>query len=1346
MDPPATPPCNLSPSGSVGNQVAREVPRRDLTIGSWERKGSSKSKGSMSSGHLIASGNARNKQTIHNHFETASPTPKMPPLQPVHSISGQILPYFVGRAEELSRMKTLLESPVGNGECPSYCVMWGMAGVGKTALVGKYLRGESRDTSIIWLNASTESALDQSISKALNQCLPTHVILGEPQVDMTDRRRHLKSWLDFKSPKNCVLILDDVHDKTCSILQHHVLPTRGSHCKVVVTTRSRLIAEDILQHISTDAHRCWEVKVLDTGSATDMFVRIWKFDFDRTTKIKLLSELEKSKISDVLNAVGNLPLAIQVAATYAKKENLNSAWEARNKALSWDIRNPHYQDHPLYQATPILENAFDFFFELKQNPKTAAAIFVDDLSIYDPSSISVRLFEKPAAILQSIREAPVNALLSSLFSWSKPAAPQKQNDPTPRVIDLIRTLDRLSFLTQQTHGGFESLSIHKLVQELTRKKLREQITSTVFQWQRRHRRISGEIERLHNAIGDAAHEIDPLNRSIQYEEILSHIISILRFFEECLDEDSSKIQARRLFEPLQQRLLRMQEKVVICLWERSRFEVAAASARETFGFNQKIWGPVHPVASRNRNFRDLRFQGYHEIQGVKHQDVLKLMENLKTRAKTPETELDYVACIDHYAALLRGQGRYTEAFLQCKEARDRRCKLLGIEESLEDHDNFSVVYQCLGMYEDARRHSFQALEKRENSLPEEHIDTLASHHQYATVLHCLGLYEDAKNEIIRAFEGRLRLLGDEHPDTLASQQAYADILHAEGAYENAAHHMQETLGLRRNRLGENHPDTLTTLAHLATVFLSQGKLAVAKEGVESAYKRRQEVLGDNHPDTITSMRTLASVYRYQGHYVEAEDLYTEACRESRRALTEIKMEHTMHPNSINFSSDQAWIEFKNGRYKPAERTYQDLLREQEMWLGSKHPHILGTVSSLSMVYLRLGKYKEAKASLRSALFAQNHRVKVNSPGMLSVLHNYSVLLRLQGLYEESESLGNNILVTRKQMLGTQHPDFLSSLESYASTLCCLGLYREAETLCERSLQERRTILGSAHPDTLCSIDTYSSILRVQNKDEEANSHIQNALGYRNLLSHNHPDRLLSKYNYVWFLETIGGYRGAQVISEDVLGRRRESGILPDILSSAEQTGCILLQLGEMENAQKLLRESFEGRKTLLGKDHSDTLRSLAYYCLGLVQSSGPMEAQKFLESELMKERLLDIGQMRIDSLSDMKQLARAFSTSVKGSLEQIKLPWHEKGEHSHTDHRYITAAKSLLRSGKVLEAWRELQFVSTHPEMPSLLVLALMLQGKLHKEHNILSLKDVYRIPAAYDLRERGDANIHTTS
>jgi len=929
--------------------------------------------------------------------------------------------------------------------------------------------------------------------------------------------------------------------------------------------------------------------------------------------------------------------------------------------------------------------------------------------------------------LQSLRQTSVISYLSSFLPWSKPEVDEKYIDPDTRVIDLIRRLERLSFLTQQSNGREKYLSIHKLVQDLNRKKLREELNSTKYTWQRRSKRIGAEIERLHHAMGHSAREFGISKDSIQYKEILSHIASILKFIED-VDEDSD-IVAERIFQPLNQRLLKMQETVALWLWECGQYDDAAASARETLPLCQKVWGLGHPVTLRSRNMRDLRYQGYYEIAEAELGNALKHMEKSQKQAKTLEDKLDFVARIDNYAALLRGQGRYTEAFRQCQNARDTRQQLLGTDETLRDHDNFALVYQCLGLYNEARKHSFQALQEREQNLPIEHIDTLACLHQYATILHCQGQYEDAKREIEQALQGRLQLLGEKHPDTLASNQAYASVLHAEGKYQIAADCMEKTLNTRRIVLRDDHPDTLSAMDHLAVIHLCQGKHDIAKKEAESVYERRRKVLGEDHPDTLISMRNLASVYRYQGCYVEAERLYTEVCKKKHKMLKNTELEHIRYPEPISCLIDKAWIDFIHGRYARAGHKYEDAMQRQEMTLGSKHPDTLATLSNLSLASSRLGKYKEAKAAIGSALLAQRDVLEANHPDILSNLHNYSVVLRLQGLYEEAECLGKNALVAMQQILGSQHPDVLSSLDNYASTLRCLGHYPEAEKLCKQALHERQTMLGDDHPDTLCSIDTYSLILQSQHKDIEAAVQTEIALNYRReKLADDHPDRLLSWYNYVWTLQLKGKHADAQVISKDVLDKRREAMILPDILSSAEQTGRILLQARELEKAEELLREAFEGRKELLGKEHTDTLTSLAYYCLALVQLRGSTEAQNFLNSELATEKVPDLGQTRIDSLSDMKHTARAISAHLKGTLKQIKIPWQEAGEYSHTDQRHIMAVKELLRLGKAFEAERKLQLVCTHPDEPSLLALALLLQGKVCKEHNLLRLEDLSRV------------------
>lgn len=229
-------------------------------------------------------------------------------------------------------MRKKLHTPSSDDDTsPLRFIMWGMAGVGKTQLVHRYL-GEMLDVkpseksenrappfNTIWLKASTPEHLDESMVKILHD-IQVHCKISRA-LRASDRRAKLRNWLAF----DCVdkysdwtLILDDVREQTLSH-SRDLIPGRGAKCRVIITTRSGSIAEDFM--FGDDKERCCEIKIFDVQTAQEMFWRV--------SKTKSRSRVEENMVADVVEAVGCLPLAIETAANRARWYTLNEVWAER---------------------------------------------------------------------------------------------------------------------------------------------------------------------------------------------------------------------------------------------------------------------------------------------------------------------------------------------------------------------------------------------------------------------------------------------------------------------------------------------------------------------------------------------------------------------------------------------------------------------------------------------------------------------------------------------------------------------------------------------------------------------------------------------------------------------------------------------------------------------------------------------------------------------------------------------------------------------------------------------------------------------------------------------------------
>ena len=89
------------------------------------------------------------------------------------------------------------------------------------------------------------------------------------------------------------------------------------------------------------------------------------------------------------------------------------------------------------------------------------------------------------------------------------------------------------------------------------------------------------------------------------------------------------------------------------------------------------------------------------------------------------------------------------------------------------------------------------------------------------------LHLGAEKGLKRAMEKAQEELGAEHVETLRCMAAYAELLRKVGRYEEAGALYREVLAVRRRTLGDEHPDTLGSINNLALLLADQGKLGEA---------------------------------------------------------------------------------------------------------------------------------------------------------------------------------------------------------------------------------------------------------------------------------------------------------------------------------------------------------------------------------------------------------------------------------------------------------------------------------------------------------------------------------------
>jgi hypothetical protein len=232
-------------------------------------------------------------------------------LQRFNDAPIDLLTHFTGRRKELEFLQETFEAPAC--AVPFRCVVYGMPGLGKTSLVLRYAT-ESFDqgwfSQVLWTSGTTIEKLNKGMTKILDLVEHPERYRIEQEAKLTAVRR----WLEGSHGDDTIrwlLIIDNVDRSSLGFLREH-LPRRSVQGSILFTTRTADVA-DALVDVTAPSHRKLEIHVPDMIDATRLFFSNAGIDANNTTST------QKSQATNLIEAVGSLPLAIVHAATYKKQ-------------------------------------------------------------------------------------------------------------------------------------------------------------------------------------------------------------------------------------------------------------------------------------------------------------------------------------------------------------------------------------------------------------------------------------------------------------------------------------------------------------------------------------------------------------------------------------------------------------------------------------------------------------------------------------------------------------------------------------------------------------------------------------------------------------------------------------------------------------------------------------------------------------------------------------------------------------------------------------------------------------------------------------------------------------------
>jgi tetratricopeptide (TPR) repeat protein len=698
-----------------------------------------------------------------------------PPPRPFIGVPPRIAS-FTGRADELDRLDAILmrDKPAAVMHSVGRAAVQGMGGVGKTALAVEYAhRFRGLYAGVCWCPAETRTGLLSALANLA-------VNLGAAKAEEVDVEKTAKAALRQLAEQRATWLLayDNVGAPDAIA---DLLPSAGA--RVLITSRFSDWSE-LADEISLD------VLPLEEAGA---------FLQSRAARS------DAAGANTLAKALGNLPLALDHAAAYCKRTQMQFA-EYAKKALSLIDTAPRGLGYPRSVAA-----TFDLGITQAVTQYPAAEALVAYLAHCAPDRIPMILVEGAV------------------------------EDEAER----LHALAALAEVSLVQHHPFEdgtpAMTVHRLVQAVAR--ARSQANGSA---QKAVGRLIAQLVAIYPKEG----YLDPRSWPL-CAQLTPHLLTLR---DACPDPTSDIAN-----------LLGMAGGYFL---GRAAYSQAVQLFRDAVAICEKTLGSEHPDTATSLNDLALALKEKGDFVAARpfQERALAIVEKaLGPEHPYTATNLNNLANVLRDEGDLTGARPLYERALTIRE----KALGPEHPDTAQSLNNLAAVLEEQGNFAGARQLHERALAIRETVFGPEHPDTATSLNNLAVLFRDQGDFAEALPLFQRALAIRDKALGPEHPDTATSLNNLASLLSDQGDFAGARPLFERALAIREKTFGPEHPDTANSLQNLASVLKNQGDLAAARSTQERALASFAKALGPEHPRTNRARCNLSGLLLLIGQPTEA---------------------------------------------------------------------------------------------------------------------------------------------------------------------------------------------------------------------------------------------------------------------------------------------------------------------------------------------------------------------------------------------------------------------------------------------------------------------------------------------
>jgi len=584
---------------------------------------------------------------------------------------------FVGRKGKLEEIRDLL----GQDGCASIgqaVNVKGFGGLGKTQLAVEYAH-EYRDeykSGVFWLVA------DQPIDNQLLQIADRKGWIN--QFDKTVNQIDVAK-AKFLELSDCLILFDNV--ETYADIKDY-LPKLNKRTHALITSREK-----------QPAFRQVDLELLGRDESRELLLKI--------SNRNLPDEAEKEHLENILETLGDIPLAIELVGGYL----------AEHETVTFAKYHQFLDEVPLDK----LEKEFP-----------EGSFTNHDRSIIQTLRISKR----------TIEEKPLMVEILNVLAWSG-----SSSMGTSLLQALVEAESNFEFETAlgdafklrllKKDEGAERYAIHRLLAKVIR---HEEPLEEQNEW---HQKTVGNLESWFDE------RKEEFNYLAEFEAEIEHLNEWQNHTVKYLPKQSVWLTALESYP----------------LWQRGNYQKSLQLLEKSFSLYEI--GKVNNIELLAKIQNDLGVT-YGELGN--HQEALKYKEKALTLRKElfgdkhPATALSYNNVGDTYVQL----GKHLEALEYNEKALKIYQELFGEKNSdtANSYNNVGLIYGELGKHQEALKYKEKSLMLLKDLLGEKHPDTANSYNNVGWTYRELGKYQEALKYQEKAVELQQELLGKQHPKTI----------------------------------------------------------------------------------------------------------------------------------------------------------------------------------------------------------------------------------------------------------------------------------------------------------------------------------------------------------------------------------------------------------------------------------------------------------------------------------------------------------------------------------------------------------------------------------------------------